>query len=289
MGECRGVMWKQGSWQLSPLTVDGAGCRVCAVCALRAAAIPRKKHTEYTNTHTHSPKDTKLAKRASSSNNNSISSRSSKKMGEKEKFQLRAVAFNWIFSSAAAVAAAADAAASNWSLWWTNARPAHPHPSGASAANSAFHFAETRLVSKCYTARQLHSYTATLAAGSFLVILKAPSRKSLSGLFSFTLICSCKRCPSVRLSSFLVLSHSLSSFLCRSFVTLRFVSFRFVFFLICCKFLIKKFRFNAAIDCTFCRHHHNNLLTHLALSALATLHLFRLNFSYLLKVLSYEI
>lgn len=119
-----------------------------------------------------------------------------------------------------------------------------------------------------------------LAVGSFLVILKAPSRKSLSGLFSFTLICSCKGVPASGSPRSLSLPfyESLASFLCRSFVALRF------FFLICCKFLIKKFRFNAAIDCTFCRHHHNNLLTHLALSALATLHLFRLNFSYLREV-----
>lgn len=66
-----------------------------AVCALRAAALPRKKtHINtliHTHLHTHSLKDTKLAKRASSNNSNSSSS---KKMGEKEKFQLRAVAFN---------------------------------------------------------------------------------------------------------------------------------------------------------------------------------------------------
>lgn len=82
-----------------------------------------------------------------------------------------------------------------------------------------------------------------------------------------------QRCPSVRLSSFLLLvppSFALSLFLL--------LSLSASFFLICCKFLIKKFRFNAAIDCTFCRHHHNNLLTHLAPSAPAALHLFRLNF-----------
>lgn len=116
-------------------------------------------------------------------------------------------------------------------------------------------------------------HCSTLAAGSFLVILKAPSRKSLSGLFSFTLICSCKGVPASgcprSFSSCLPLSHSRSSFYCLCLPR---------FFLICCKFLIKKFRFNAAIDCTFCRHHHNNLLTHLAPSAPAALHLFRLNF-----------
>lgn len=176
------------------------------------------------------------------------------------------------FSRAVAVAVAA--AACNWSLWWTNARPAHPHPSGASAAaNSAFHFAETRLVSKCYTGcRQFSCYFES-----------AKSQVLKRFIFLHTDL-QLQRCPSVRQSSFplspllwVPCFVSLSLFRCVAF-----------FFLICCKFLIKKFRFNAAIDCTFCRHHHNNLLTHLALSALATLHLFRLNFSYLREVWSYE-
>lgn len=67
------MLWQEGSG-ISPVTVhmtgDGAGCRVCCLCP-EGSCFTKKKHTLiHTHTHrqasTHSPKDTKLAKRASS-------------------------------------------------------------------------------------------------------------------------------------------------------------------------------------------------------------------------------
>lgn len=132
---------------------------------------------------------------------------------------------------------------------------------------------ETRLVSKCYTALHCCTLLTLCYTGcrQFSCYFESAKSQVLKRFIFLHTDLQLQRCPSVRLSSLvpcLPLSHSCSSFYCLSAS----------FFLICCKFLIKKFRFNAAIDCTFCRHHHNNLLTHLAPSAPAALHLFRLNF-----------
>lgn len=126
-------------------------------------------------------------------------------------------------------------------------------------------------MSKCYTALHCCTLLTLLYTGcrQFSCYFESAKSQVLKRFIFLHTDLQLQRCPSVRLSSCPPLSHSRSSFYCLCLPR---------FFLICCKFLIKKFRFNAAIDCTFCRHHHNNLLTHLAPSAPAALHLFRLNF-----------
>lgn len=90
--------------------------------------------------------------------------------------------------------------------------PAHPYPSGVSAAASDTNRkraagAAAGGAPKAWTWFRVQ--VLDLTGGSFLVILKAPSRKSLSGLYSFTLICSLKGVPAARPACS---SHTLQAF-----------------------------------------------------------------------------